>query len=198
MPDFSLQSHELQQCLTRMQHGDPAALDELLRHVCGRLEKLARHLLRAHPAVHRWSDTGDVLQGALLRLTRALASVQPANVREFFALATQQIRRELIDLARHHYGPLGEGANHASASSSLDCPDQTQDAADLTDWTAIHEQIDRLPEEEREVVDLLFYQGLPQGDAAHVLSVTIRTVQRRWHSALIRLHRALKDETPAS
>ncbi len=198
MPDSSLQSQELQQWLIRMRQGDRAALDELLRQVCGRLERLARHMLRAHPAVQRWSDTADVLQGALLRLTRALSNVEPANVREFVALAAQQIRRELIDLARHYYGPHGEGANHVSGSKDADRPDQTQDPDALADWTHIHEQIERLPAEEREVVDLLFYQGLPQADAADLLGVTVRTVQRRWHAALIRLHRALKDETPAS
>jgi DNA-directed RNA polymerase specialized sigma24 family protein len=46
------------------------------------------------------------------------------------------------------------------------------------------------------VVDLLFYQGLPQADAAAILGVTVRTVQRRWHDALIRLHRILKTDLP--
>src|SRR5947207_12760187 len=118
MPDSSLDTLQLRQWLDRMEQGDASALDELLRHVCGRLERLARHLLRAHPAVQRWAETGDVLQGALVRLTRALTSVRPGSVRDFFALATQQIRRELIDLARHYYGPLGEGVNHASASNA--------------------------------------------------------------------------------
>src|SRR5947207_7059370 len=99
MPDSSLDTLQLRQWLDRMQQGDASALDELLRHVCARLELLARRLLRAHPAVQRWAETGDVLQGALLRLTRALASVHPGSVREFFGLAAQQIRRELVDLA---------------------------------------------------------------------------------------------------
>ena len=42
MPEFSLQTHQLKQWLVRMQQGDSAALDELLRHACGRLEQLAR------------------------------------------------------------------------------------------------------------------------------------------------------------
>lgn len=197
MPEFSLQSHELKQWLVRMQQGDSAALDELLRHSCSRLEQLARQLLRAHPAVKRWNDTSDVLQGALMRLARALSNIQPRSVREFFGLATQQIRRELIDLARHDYGPHGQGANHASAADGADRPEKTHDPGDLAEWSDIHEQIEQLPEEEREVVELLFYQGLPQADAADVLGVTVRTVQRRWHAALIRLHHALKDEASA-
>ena len=94
--------------------------------------------------------------------------------------------------------PTRPGANHASASGSPDQPEKTHDPDDLDEWTDIHRQIELLPEEEREVVGLLFYQGLPQADAAAVLDVTVRTVQRRWHATLIRLHHALKDETTAS
>src|SRR5437764_1481393 len=70
-------SQELCNWVARLQGGERAALDELLRHAAGRLERLARHLLRAHPAVRRWAETDDVLQGALVRLARALEEVRP-------------------------------------------------------------------------------------------------------------------------
>src|SRR5262245_40341419 len=116
MIDDSRQTVRLQGWLERLHVGDEAALDELLRHAGDRLEKLTRQMLRAHPAVRRWAETGDVLQGALMRLVRALRQVHPASLRDFFALATQQVRRELIDLARRFYGPQGLGANHASGA----------------------------------------------------------------------------------
>src|SRR5256885_9614190 len=53
-------------------------------------------------------------------------------------------------------------------------------------WTELHEQIGALPDEEREVVGLLFYQGLSQAETAEVLGISLRTVQRRWHDALDR------------
>ena len=45
----------------------------------------------------------------------ALNDVKPALLRDFYRLAAVQVRRELIDLARHYYGPQGHGAHHASA-----------------------------------------------------------------------------------
>ncbi len=63
-------------------------------------------------------------------------------------------------------------------------------------WCEFHERVRHLPPEEREVVDLLFYQELTQGEAAELLRVTKRTVQRRWQAALLRLHAALKDHWP--
>jgi len=50
-----------------------------------------------------------------------------------------------------------------------------------------------LPAEECEVVELIFYQGWTQAEVADLLDVTVRTVQRRWQSALLQLHQDLND-----
>lgn len=203
MADHSPQTLQLQGWLERLRGGDPAAADELLRHVSGRLQRLARQMLKGHPAVRRWVQTDDVLQGALLRLLRAVRTVQPSSMRDFFGLATQQIRRELIDLARHYYGPQGAGAHHASHGPGSDQPQPAADPPDtaagpgsLAEWREFHEKIDTLSEELREVVGLLFYQGLTQAEAAGLLGVTVRTVQRRWNAALLRLHDTLQGHWP--
>lgn len=201
MVDASPENAQLQGWLERMRSGDQAALDELIRHVCGRLQKLTHQLLKGYPGVRRWAQTDDVLQNALVRLLRALQTVQPATTRDFFALATVQIRRELLDLARHYYGPEGAGANHASQADGdrsgtplYEQADLSLEPGNLAEWCELHRHIDELPDEEREVVGLLFYQGLTQAEAATILSVTVRTVQRRWQSALLKLHDLLKDE----
>src|SRR3954469_15290100 len=97
--------------LDRMRAGDREAREELLRALGHWLENLARRMLRGYPQVRRWAETGDVLQNALLRLLRALEVVRPESTRDFFNLAAVQIRRELIDLARHFQGPQGEAAH---------------------------------------------------------------------------------------
>jgi RNA polymerase sigma-70 factor (ECF subfamily) len=203
MVDALPQTTELQGYLDRMRAGDSAARDELFRRVCGRLERLTRKMLKGFPGVRRWAQTDDVLQSALVRLLRALPDVQPASVREFFALSAEQIRRELLDLARHFYGPQGLGANHASGArgSTSENPayekaDESQEPSALAAWCEFHRQVNQLPEDEREVVDLLYYQELTQAEAAALLNVTVRTVQRRWQSALLKLHRILKGQWP--
>lgn len=199
MADTSQQTAQLRNWMRRLRGGDPAALNELLQHVSARLQALARRMLKGHPAVQRWVQTDDVLQGALVRLVRALQSVEPDSMRGFLALAAQQIRRELIDLARHYYGPEGLGAHHASrgGDESAELPAHTGSPPDqLAQWYEFHQKIDQLPDEEREVVGLLFYQGLTQPEAAELLQVTVRTVQRRWHRALLRLHDIFGDSGP--
>ena len=136
-------------------------------------------------------ETGDVLQNALLRLVTALRETKPQSSREFLTLAALQIRRELLDLVRKFYGPQGIGANldsAAPANSDAPAPEEKADLShepcSLAQWSELHQQINALPDEERDVVGLLFYEGLSQAEAAEVLGVSVRSVQRRWHAAL--------------
>ena len=57
--------------------------------------------------------------------------------------------------------------------------------------------IDGLPAEEREVFDLVRIQGLAHGEAAEVLGVSTKTVQRRLHRGLLALAEALGDLRPS-
>jgi RNA polymerase sigma-70 factor (ECF subfamily) len=119
-------------------------------------------------------------------------------------VAALNIRRELLDLAKHYFGPHGHGAKHAStgpadsdgAAEPADRGDLSTEPARLAVWGEFHEQIGALPDEEREVFDLLWYQGLSQAEAAELLGVSERTIKRRWQSARLRLHEALHGEMP--
>jgi RNA polymerase sigma factor (sigma-70 family) len=56
--------------------------------------------------------------------------------------------------------------------------------------------IDELPEDEREVFDLVRIQGLTQVEAAEVLGVSTKTLQRRLNRALLILAEELDDLRP--
>jgi RNA polymerase sigma-70 factor (ECF subfamily) len=196
---LSFRTSQLVHWLDRIRAGDRAAADELFHHLDGRLERLARKMLRGFPAVRRWEGTGDVLQNASLRLLRALREVRPDSTTKFFGLAALQIRRELLDLKRHYYGPEGVGTHHHSAGDAgrmIAPADPAPGPDELEEWCVFHRQVDGLPEEERAVVDLHFYQGLTKAEAAELLEVDVRTVQRRWNDALRRLHSSRRGQGP--
>ena len=94
-------------------------------------------------------------------------------------------------VGRDHVEP-DPGQEHAPPDHS----DLTNDPVEMTDWCEFHEQVTALPEEEREVFGLIFYQGMTQEDAAEVLGVAVRTIQRRWQAAMLLLHRARGGEAP--
>lgn len=134
----------------------------------------------------------DLLGAVVERLLKALREVRPQTVRQFFALANQHIRWELNDLARRL----------DAMPAALDLPEELAAPADnsTSGLTAgdrrLLEAIGKLPEEEREVFDLVRLQGLTQGEVAEVIGVGVKTVQRRLHRALLLLAESLHDLAP--
>ena len=182
---------ELQGWLDRLQLGDDAAAGELVCRSEQRLRTLVRFMLRRDFArLRRFEDSDDVLIEAQLKLHRSLAEVKPATVRDYYALAATQIRRVLLDLARSYFGKEGPGGRHQSPPggqlpSSWLARGSSGDDSPLTlaDWSEFHDRVTRLPPELREVLELLFYLGLTQPQAAEVLGVSAKTIQRRWFQA---------------
>jgi RNA polymerase sigma-70 factor (ECF subfamily) len=197
------QTSEAQDLLRRHRAGDASAREALIRLAVGRFVALARAMFRRHPRVRRWEETDDLLQAALVRLHRSLGQVQPESVRHFDNLAAAQIRRELIDLARRYYGPEGLGARHHTDGTDpggrlAQVPGEAGKPESLESWAAFHAAVDRLPEEEREVVNLLWYDNLTHAQAAEALGVATKTVQRRWASARLMIRDQLDGERPGS
>jgi RNA polymerase sigma-70 factor (ECF subfamily) len=195
---------QLQGWIDRMNAGDAAARDQLINHTCNRLHRLTRKLLQAFPRLQHWEDTDDVLQNALVRLFRALQAASPGTVRQYFSLAATEIRRELLDLTRHYFGPEGAATRRAvddagsAAQPANDRADAAGDPARLMEWSELHRQVEALPVREREVFGLLWYHGMTQAEAAAVLHVSEPTVKRWWLSAKLRLQQALHGERPSS
>jgi RNA polymerase sigma-70 factor (ECF subfamily) len=167
---------------------------------------LTRKVKRGFGKVQRWEETEDVFQRATMRLYRSLEKVTPNDARHFFRLAALQIRRELIDLTRHYSGPEGMGGNHATqlvGSSDNPLPHGAYDAAEqtggpdqLNQWSDFHAAIETLPEEQREVTELLFYHGLEQTQAAELMGVSVRTVKRYWRDAKLSLYERFDGKLP--
>ncbi|MFO0846040.1 MAG: sigma-70 family RNA polymerase sigma factor [Gemmataceae bacterium] len=192
----------LQSLLDRLRAGDPTARNELIGYSRERFRLLTRQMLRRFPGVRQWEDTSDVVQNVLVRLDRVLQNLPVASPRDFLALATVQIRRELIDLTRHHFGPQGLGANtlppgreHRDASP----PEPSDSSADpyrLGQWHDLHSEIAALDEKHRVLFDLLYYQGLTQSEAAALLEEPLRSFRRRWQAARLLLMSRLGGALP--
>jgi RNA polymerase sigma-70 factor (ECF subfamily) len=197
-------SQRIQGCLDRLRGGDAAARDDLIATACARLGALTRRMFRDYPGVQRWEEADDVMQNAALRLCQALRDVVPQTPAEFMGLAALQIRRQLIDLARRYSGPEGLGARHGSAELNSDgsaaSPAQPSDSTyrpdRLASWAEFHQRVEALPDEERSVFDLLWYQEVSQAEAAPLLGVSLATVKRRWQSARRRLFDLLGGDLP--
>ena len=186
---------QLQNLIDLATKGDNSAWEATLQHACDRLRSLASRMMRTNQRVRRWAETDDVLQNSLIRLHRSLSEVRPESPRQFYGLATTHMRRELIDLARKHFGAEGVGANHhTDGGIGSENEPNTVEPETVEAWVMFHEQVEALPDQEREIVNLLWYEEMKQPEAADVLGVSLATVKRRWQSARIRLSETLDGE----
>lgn len=195
----------LQGWINRLEQGDPQARDALLGAASSRLRLLAHEMLYGD-RLHRWEQTDDVLQDATLELHRSLETARPVTVRQFLALASFHIHRVLTNMARRYYGPHGMGTNSTSAlSPAASRPLSSERLRDGDETPSmilgraeqrqrLHQAVRDLPDEEREVTELMWFHGLTQQQVASIVGVSERTVQRRWMRARIGLFEALKHE----
>lgn len=193
-------TQRLQRCLDRLHAGEESAREDLLRHSRDRLLTLTRRMLWRFPNVRRWEETDDILQQTLLRLDRMLDRVEVGSTRDFLRLAATNIRRLLIDYARHYGGPRGLGTNHATPDhdeSGDRAPGEAAPEAEaMLGWSEFHERVSALPDEEAEAFELLWYHELTQEEAARLLGLSVSTVKRRWQAARIRLMESFGGELP--
>jgi RNA polymerase sigma-70 factor (ECF subfamily) len=174
-----------------------ALLDRSVR----RLEWLCSNLLyRSYPRLTAPPlnlQPDEMLGGVVERLLKAMRQVHPQTVRQFFALANRHIRWELNELARRLdrqpvMQQLSEGAVAAPASGSTSGSTLTPIAGRIV------EVIDSLDEEEREIFELVRIQGLTHAEAASVVGISTKTVQRRLSRASMLLQEQLNDLRPPS
>jgi RNA polymerase sigma-70 factor (ECF subfamily) len=135
----------------------------------------------------------ELLSAVVERLLKAMRSVRPQTVRQFFALVNQHMRWELNDLARR----LDEQPAFVELDSDK-VPAPPSSSAVLTpNGRRMLQAIDQLPEDEREVFELVRIQALTQVEVAKVLGMSSKTVQRRLNHSLVLLAKELKELRPA-
>ena len=168
----------------------------LLDRAVGRLELLCANMLyRSYPRLTRPPlrlETDEVVGAVVERLIKALGTVRPRTVREFFGLANQHMRWELNDLARR----LDERPAGVELREEVVPAPAGSDSVLTPDAQRILEAIDGLPEDEREAFNLVRIHGLTQPEAAEVLGVSAKTVQRRLNRGLVLLTEQLDDLRP--
>jgi RNA polymerase sigma-70 factor (ECF subfamily) len=143
------------------------------------------------PPVNLQAD--EMLSALVERLLKALHSIHPQTVRQFFGLANRHIRWELNDLCRR----LDRQPAVVELPSD-DVPAPASSGSGLSDdGRRMLEAIDRLPDDEREAFDLVRIQGLTHTEAGEIIGVTPLTVKRRLNRGLRLLANQLSDLEPS-
>ncbi len=183
-------SPQITRLLLAWGNGDQAALEELMPLVYDELRKVAaRHLRRQRPG-HTLQTTALVNE-AYLRLIDS-SRVQWQNRAHFFAVSATLMRRILVDFARERQNlKRGGAAERVSLDEALVVAPER--SADLL---ALDEALNRLAAlnpRQAQVVELRYFGGLSEEEAAEALKVSLRTVQRDWNLARLWLYRELSQ-----
>jgi RNA polymerase sigma factor (sigma-70 family) len=185
--------------------GNEAALGDLLAHFQHRLSVFARSRLARFPKVAPQYEVDDVVQGASVRLIRAIRETKPDSPARFWGLVATCIQRELIDLKRKVVGPHGDARNlYANRPADpvkhdalLACePDSdTGPATHLAD-AEFHSKADELPEPERSVFRLRYYNGHTHRVVGEILGLSPDKAAQMWFEAVERMERSLTGFWP--
>jgi len=167
--------------------GDQEARDELLPLIYGELRRRAAAHLRRERRGHSFQPTALVHE-AYLRLVEQKVPWQ--NRAHFFGLASEMMRRILVDHARGRKRGKRSGAwTRVELDEAVAISEQRDIDLVFLDQ-ALHELSELDPRHGR-IVELRFFGGLTLEETAEVLGISPATVKRDWSLARTWLYRRL-------
>jgi RNA polymerase sigma factor (TIGR02999 family) len=171
--------------------GDIEARDRVMEVVYQELHRRAAAYMRRERSGHTLQPTALVHEAYLRLVDQKAAAWQ--NRAQFFGVASQIMRRILVDRARARKTAKrsGQWARVTLDESVAEHEARDVDVLDLdaalTDLTAFDARKSR-------VAELRFFGGLTLEETGHVLGLSIATVEREWKVARAWLYDRLKDK----
>ncbi len=150
------------------------------------------------PGLRGHRELESVVSEVWIRLVGALKTVHPETVDGFFGLVFQKVRQVLLDMAnrerRDGASPLAaqRGPVDRDSGKALDPTDTTYDPTRLAILTEFHEQVEKLPDDERSVFELCYYGDFTQAEVAQILQMHPKQISRLWLTATGQLARWLE------
>jgi RNA polymerase sigma factor (TIGR02999 family) len=160
--------------------GDKGALEQLMPLVYEELRRLARHYLRGERQSHTL-ESAALVNEAFLRLIDQ-RGVRWQNRAHFFGIASQMMRRILVDHARKRLAAKRKAALYRLSTAVGLMPAREREPELLALDAAITALAALDPEQSR-IVELRFFGGLTVEETAEVTGVSPATVKREWATA---------------
>lgn len=184
--------------LSAQHRNDRNAVDQLTSLLYDELRRIARQRMRRERSDHTLHTTALVNE-AYLRLVGG-GTIPISDRVHFLAVASQQMRRILVDHARRRgRAKRGGGAGHVSLLDSVDEPAAEIRPAELAleDVLVINDALDRLGEldaRKARMVELHLFGGLTYAELAEAMSVSPATVHRELRLGRAWLKRSLDSD----
>ncbi len=181
---------EITQLLELWRDGDEGAFDRLLPIVYEELHNVAGAYLRRE-RVDITLQTTDLVHEAYLRLAE-VKNLDTKDRSHFFAVAARAMRRILVDHARSQQREKRVGAHRRlPLEEAILVPSNAPDHV-----IAVHEALEELGRSHprhAKLVELRFFGGFSETEAAEILEVSRSTLNRDWRFARLWLYRQLES-----
>jgi len=174
-----LDREQITQLLHEVRLGKKEAETRLIQAVYPHLRRMARRCLGAERPGHSMQATALVHEAYLQLVGQREKEWQ--NRAHFYAVASQLMRRILVDHARQRKVAKRDGGIRVDLTEALAISEDR-----LDDVLAVDEALTRLESWDPRgcrVVELRFFSGLTEDEAAEVLGVSARTIKRDWNMA---------------
>jgi RNA polymerase sigma factor (TIGR02999 family) len=181
-------SGQVAELLRQWAEGDKAALGATVPLVYAELRRLAHHHLNSERLNHSLQSTALVHE-AFLRLVGG-EPVHVKNRAHFVAVASHVMRQILVDYARSRKANKRDGGLRIAIEDLADLPSSQEEVPIVAVDKALDE-LSRVDERQSKVVEMKFFGGLSAPEIAHVLGVSLATVERDWRTARIWLRREM-------
>jgi RNA polymerase sigma factor (TIGR02999 family) len=173
--------------------GDLQARDDLVPLVYRELKRMAAAYLRRERPDHTLQPTALVHE-AYVRLI-GQERVDWQNRAHFFGIAAHMMRRILVDHARRHDAAKRPGVTLKVALDDQIGAEHPRDCELLLLDQAL-EELTLIDPRQAQIVELRYFGGLSEQDAAAVLSLSRATVTREWQTARAWLYRRMTTGRP--
>jgi len=183
---------EITRLLAEIKSGNRDAESRLIPLVYNELRRLASHYMRRENPGHTLQATALVHE-AYLRLTQQ-KEVNWQNRAHFYGVAASLMRRILIDHARERLAKKRGGSREKVSLDAAIVVSPYPSAQLLAVEEALQRLAVRDPRQGR-IVELRFYGGLTEEEAAEVLAVSVRTVKRDWKVAKAWLYQEISGQS---
>jgi RNA polymerase sigma-70 factor, ECF subfamily len=184
LPD---EANEVTRLLGELASGTTDAANRLASLVYDELHVIAVAAMRREDDGHTWQPT-ELVHEAFSRLV-GQQRVAWQNRHHFFGIASQAMRRLLVDHARARHQLKRDGGERVTLTANVGGA-----VPDNLDILELNDALDRLAEldaRQAKVVELRYFGGLSVEETAETLDVSVATVKRDWNVARAFLRRAL-------
>jgi len=175
-PEDRPHAGEVTQLLSDWRSGNSEAGPQIISLLYRELERMAGSYLRNERTGHTLEPAGMVSELYLRMMKGAVVPYQDRA--HFFAVAARQLRRILVDYARKRKGRGDE--RFFVTLSGLEGSPAGMKGDDLEALEDAMNELEKLDERAHKVVELRFFAGLKEDEAAELLGMSRTTMKRDW------------------